>query len=110
MIVHLARLDSVMMAAVDFRHGAMVNWLLAQGAPANARSDAASRPTVLHSAAWNGDLEMVTRLVAAGADPTLRDEQYQGTAHGWAETSVHVTNNPRCTEVAAYLGTPGLGP
>jgi ankyrin repeat protein len=99
----VAHLDSVMMAAVDFRHGPMVDWLLTQGAPVNARSEAESRQTALHSAAWNGDLEMVKRLIAAGADPRIRDEQYHATAAGWAETSVQVTNNDRCADVAAYL-------
>jgi ankyrin repeat protein len=101
----VARLDSVMMAAVDFKHYALVEWLLARGANVNARAEAQSRHTALHSAAWNGDLRMAQLLVAAGADPAARDEQYNGTPQGWAETSVEITNNPKCAEVAAYLGT-----
>jgi len=81
----------------------MVEWLLAHGANVNARSDAESRHTALHSAAWNGDLEMVKRLVAAGADRTARDAQYDGTPQGWAETSIEVSNNPKCADVVAYL-------
>lgn len=96
-------LDTVMMAAVDFGHHEIVGWLLSQGASPNARADAQSRHTGLHSAAWNGDLPMVKRLLAAGADPTLRDDQYGATAEGWAETSIQVTNNPRCAEVFTYL-------
>lgn len=99
----VAHLESVMMAAVDFRHGAIVDWLLARGGPVNARSDAASHHTALHSAAWNGDINMVRRLVAAGADTTLLDDQYHGTPAGWADVSVQVTNNPRCADVAAFL-------
>jgi ankyrin repeat protein len=99
----VARLDVVMMGAVDFQHHALVEWLLERGGDANARSDAESRHTALHSAAWNGDLRMVRLLLAAGADPATRDEQYDGTPLSWAETSVNVTNNPRCAEVAAYL-------
>lgn len=101
----IARLDSVMMAAVDFRHYALVAWLLERGANANARAEAQSRHTALHSAAWNGDLRMVQMLIAAGADPALRDEQYDGTPLGWAETSREITNNAKCTEVAEYLRT-----
>ena len=71
--------------------------------PVNARSEAESRHTALHSAAWNGDLDMVKRLVAAGADPRIRDDHYHATAAAWAETSVQVTNNPRCAEVETYL-------
>ena len=63
--------------------------------------------TALHSAAWNGDLTMVTLLVKAGADRAARDEQYDGTPLGWAETSIEVTNNPACAEVVAYLDAPG---
>lgn len=96
-------LDNVMMAAVDFGHHEIVEWLLSKGASPNARADAQSRHTALHSAAWNGDLPMVKRLLDAGADPTLRDEQYDGTAEGWAETSIQVTNNSACVEVLTYL-------
>lgn len=99
----VARLDSVLMAAVDFHHHGLVKWLLARGASANARSDAPSRHTALHSAAWNGDLEMVRLLVDGGADRTIRDDQHNGTPRGWAETSIEVTNNPNCAEVVAYL-------
>jgi ankyrin repeat protein len=100
-----ARLDSVMMAAVDFGHHALVDWLLARGGNVNARSEAQSRQTALHSAAWNGDLRMVRLLVAAGSDVTARDEQYDATPLGWAETSIEVSNNPKCAEVAEYLKT-----
>lgn len=95
--------DSVMMAAVDFRHEGIVEWLLQKGASVHARSGAQSRHTALHSAAWNGDVRMVRRLLAAGADPAMKDEQYGGTAEDWALTSVQVTNNPACEEVAIEL-------
>lgn len=97
--------DLVMMGAVDFGHRDIVTWLLSQGASANARSGAQSRHTALHSAAWNGDADMVRLLLAAGADTSRRDEQYNATAEGWAETSIQVTNNPRCAEVLSVLRT-----
>jgi ankyrin repeat protein len=99
----IARLDAVMMGAVDFRHHALASWLLERGASVNARAESGSRHTALHSAAWNGDLKMVTLLVDAGADCTTRDEEHDGTPLGWAETSVEVTNNPDCALVAEYL-------
>jgi ankyrin repeat protein len=99
----VARLDAVMMGAVDFGHHALVEWLLARGGNANARAEAQSRQTALHSAAWNGDLRMVRLLVAAGADPAARDEEYDATPVGWAETAVVVTNNPKCADVVAFL-------
>jgi len=99
----VARLDSVMMGAVDFEHHELVEWLLERGGNANARAQSQSRQTALHSAAWNGDLRMVRLLVAAGADSAACDEQYNATPLGWAETSIEVSNNPKCAEVAAYL-------
>jgi len=99
----VARLDVVMMSAVDFRHHALVEWLLARGANVNARAEGQSRQTALHAAAWNGDLRMVQILIEAGADPTLLDEEHQSTAQQWAEVSARITNNPKCVEVAEYL-------
>ena len=84
-----------MMAAVDFRHHALVEWLLERGANVNARADWGSRQTALHSAAWNGDLQMVTLLDRAGADRAARDEEHDGTPLGWAETSIEVTATRR---------------
>ena len=99
----VARLDPVMMAAVDFRHHAVVEWLLAHGANVNARAEAQSHQTALHNAAWNGDLRMVRILIAAGADPSLLDEEHQGTPLQWAEISAEITNNPECLKVAEHL-------
>ena len=99
----IARSGAVMMAAVDFGHHALARWLLDRGADANARANAQSRQTALHSAAWNGDLEMAHLLVEAGADMRARDGQYDNIPEGWAETAATVTNNPKCLEVAAWL-------
>ena len=99
----LVRDDAVVMGAVDFGHHALVSWSLERGASVSARSVNASHCTALHSAAWNGDVQMVQLLVAAGASITAIDDEHQNTARGWAEISVRVTNNPRCAEVAQYL-------
>jgi ankyrin repeat protein len=61
------------------------------------------RQTALHSAAWNGDLSTVPTLIAAGADPTLFDQEHQTTPLVWAERAARIANNLHCAEVADYL-------
>jgi hypothetical protein len=99
----LARMPAVLHGAVDLRHHALVLWLLGQGADPNARIGGEADQTPLHSAAWNGDLRMTRLLLDHGADPQARDRQYDSTPAGWAETSIEVTNNPRCREVVELL-------
>jgi ankyrin repeat protein len=99
----IARSDAVMMGAVDSRHHDLVAWLLDKGANVNARTDARTRHTALHSAAWNGDLRMARLLVEAGADLSARDDEHDGTPARWAEVAITVTNNPNAKEVADYL-------
>jgi hypothetical protein len=94
-----------MMAAVDFGHHELVRWLLSLGANVNARAAWGSQGTALHSAAWNGDLEMVKLLVAAGADITARDLEHANTPAGFAQVAITVSNNPKCKEVVAYLSS-----
>lgn len=101
----LARQPSVLMAAVDAGQSDVVEWLLRHGASANTRAADRSRQTALHSAAWNGDVEMVRLLVAHGADRSARDEEHDNTPQGWAETSLKITNNKRCAAVAAFLAS-----
>jgi ankyrin repeat protein len=95
--------DEIILAAVDFGHHELTQWLLARGANPNARSRIGSEGTALHSAAWEGDLEMAKLLVAAGADVHAIDREHQGTPEGWARVSIEVTNNPQCAVVADYL-------
>jgi hypothetical protein len=105
----VAAQDAVMMGAVDFSHHDLAAWLLERGANVNARSDAESHHTALHSAAWNGDLRMVKLLIEAGADPAIRDAQYDATPRSWAQTAIEVTNSEACRDVVAYLdGLPGV--
>jgi hypothetical protein len=48
----------------------------------NAKNDGR---TPLHEAAWDGDLERIRALLAAGADPAVTDDVHGGTAVDWAE-------------------------
>lgn len=45
--------------------------------------------TALHIAAQAGNVHAVDALLAAGADPSLRDALYHGTAAGWAHQGGH---------------------
>jgi ankyrin repeat protein len=103
----VARSDSVLLAAVDFRHLDLVRWLLSMGANANARATALSRQSALHNAAWHGDLDMVKLLALHGADLHARDGEHDATPRGWAETAITITNNPDCAGVAAWLASQG---
>ena len=38
----------------------------------------------MHSAASVGDIDLVRELLALGADPTIRDKQFDATPLGWA--------------------------
>ena len=49
----------------------------------NARDDEDATP--LHQAAWEGDLELIRRLLKAGADPSLTDGRFGSTPLQWAE-------------------------
>lgn len=98
-----AKADAVLMGAVGAGHRDLAGWLIEQGADANARAADRSRQTVLHEAAWRGDLDMVRLLVAAGADIAARDGEHDNDPEGWARVALTVTNNPRCAEVADWL-------
>jgi ankyrin repeat protein len=100
---HLIENDEIILAAVDFGHRELTQWLIDRGANPNARSRIGSEGTALHSAAFEGNLEMVKLLVAAGADIRTLDREYQGTPEGWARAAIEITNNPQCAVVADYL-------
>ena len=60
----------------------------------NVRDDDGATP--LHHAAWSGDLNLIRRLLEAGADPSLVDHRFGTTPLGWAQHACQ-------TEAAAYL-------
>lgn len=94
---------TVLMAAVDGGRHALVDWLLELGVDPGQRTLTGSNQTPLHTAAWNGDLRMVELLLAAGADPTARDQEHQATPGEWATTAIDVTGRGSCRTVAAHL-------
>jgi ankyrin repeat protein len=99
----IARIDEVLIGAADFGHIEIVKWLLERGANANARSSIGSQGTALHTAAWEGNLELVKVLVSAGADIHALDREHHGKPAQFARVAVTVTGNPACAAVAEYL-------
>jgi len=62
-----------------------VRWLLDHGAnPSGRWAHWDALVTPLHLAAMQGHLEVARALVAAGADPTVRDSRHDGDPRGWA--------------------------
>lgn len=55
------------------------------------------RATPLHLPAYGGDRAMVDLLIKLGADPTIKDDEFDATPAGWAKHAHH-------DELAAYLG------
>jgi ankyrin repeat protein len=95
--------ESVLFAAVDSSQVPVVEWLLAHGGNPRARTGPPSRHTLLHAAAWNGNLRLAQLLVASGAEVLARDEEHHATPLGWAETSIEITRKPGCGAVVEYL-------
>ena len=68
------------------RTAAAVALLGATGFDLNAR---AGGSTALHNAAFAGDVDLITALLAAGADRGIQDTEHSATALGWAEYGCH---------------------
>lgn len=78
--------------AVELRRPAAIRLLVESGF--SVHGDGGTTP--LHSAAYEGDLELARLLVALGADPDREDREHHSTPVGWAEHGHH-------EELAAYL-------
>ncbi|MBB3605598.1 hypothetical protein FHT40_005285 [Mycolicibacterium sp. BK556] len=80
------------------RHGIDVSGaeLVEQALPRDPNARDHEGATPLHHAAWSGDLDLIRRLLDAGADPRVVDLRYGTTPLGWAQHAYQ-------TEAAAYL-------
>jgi ankyrin repeat protein len=56
----------------------------------------------LHLAATQGHVDVVRVLLAAGADPSIRDSKHDGDAKGWAEYG-RVPRSPNAEEMVRIL-------
>ena len=66
---------------------AIVGVLLDAGVDVDSRRNDGA--TALHLAAFDGNAEVIETLLAHGADPSLRDEVYDGMPAGWAHAAGH---------------------
>lgn len=82
------KLRALRFAAQYGRIGA-VDTLLDAGVDINARVSRVYEPTALHEAAWYNHRRLVDRMLQRGADPTITDTQFNGTAAGWAHHAGH---------------------
>jgi Ankyrin repeats (3 copies) len=69
------------------RHGVDVSGveLVVPSTPDDPNTRDENGATPLHEAAWAGDLELIQRLLDAGADPAIADARFGSTPLGWAE-------------------------
>jgi ankyrin repeat protein len=82
----MSQRDSIglaMLFAYVNKHPAAVDFLL--GKDGNWDMTGVNNGTALHRAAWDGDLAMVQRLVAKGADIRNRDNPFTSTPLSWAQ-------------------------
>lgn len=94
---------AAVVAAVQAGQAGVVRLLLDRGADVHARDDKGSRATLLHIAAWRGDLEMARLLLDHGSDPTATDMEHGTTPAVWARTAGQYTGNERCDAVAGLI-------
>jgi ankyrin repeat protein len=75
--------DRVAALRIAARHGRLevIDELLAAATPVDGLDRDGS--TALHEAAWSGRADSARRLLAHGADPTLRDNRFSSTPLGW---------------------------
>ena len=89
--------------AVEHGRLPQVRKLLKAGADVNSRSPSGSGGTLLHNAAFDGNLAMVKLLVAKGADLNALDREHGNTPAGWARFALKAFNRHSCKAVAEYL-------
>jgi hypothetical protein len=95
----IERDPAAIVRAATLRRLPAIGLMVALGWDVNARH----RGTALHEAAWHGDRALVDELLALGADPTIRDLQFDGPPAAWAHHGGH-------PELAAHLAAVATNP
>jgi uncharacterized protein len=88
--------------AADHQRLDAIDQLVAAGTPVN-QADAEWGRLPLHTAAGNGRLASVRRLLAHGADPSLHDPRHHRTPLEECQPANRHIDSPRYDEVAAIL-------
>jgi uncharacterized protein len=92
---------TVIVRASDRAPARVIDLLIRHGASVNVRDDTqtsidqTSGYTALHAAAFHGNAEAARVLLAAGADPAIRDGKYGSTPAGWADYA----HKPECLDL-----------
>ena len=81
----------------------LVRKFISAGMDVNARFPTGAQHTLLHAAAWNGNLPIAKLLVAKGADLHALDREHKGTPAAWARYALKAFNRKPCEVVAKYL-------
>ena len=89
--------------AIEQSRLAQVLKFLSAGTDVNARFSTGARHTLLHAAAWNGNLPIAKLLVAKGADLNALDREHESTPADWARFALKAFNRKPCEAVAEYL-------
>jgi ankyrin repeat protein len=90
-------------AAIEAGHANVVAWLLRSGLSPDTRAEDGAKATLLHAAAWNGNLEIAKMLVESGANPNEVDAEYRTTPLVWAQTALERLGRENCRAVRQYL-------
>jgi ankyrin repeat protein len=89
--------------AIEQSRLTQVRKFLSAGTDVNARFSIGAQHTLLHAAAWNGNLPMAKLLVAKGADLHALDREHESTPADWARFALKAFNRKPCEAVAQYL-------
>ncbi len=90
------RWGTLIVRAAERSPASVIERLIAHGASPNVRDreetaiDGVSGYTPLHAAAFHGNRDAASVLLAHGARVTARDSRYHGTPAGWADYAKHI--------------------
>jgi ankyrin repeat protein len=101
------RWGNLIVRASELAPGPVVEALIRAGASVDVRDDpktsvdSTSGYTPLHAAAFHGNAGAAEVLLKHGADPTAKDERYDGTPAGWADYAGHTDIRDLILQAAA---------